>query len=176
MAGGCGAPLVTILPEPAVPGVPTSDEEMVIAAAIRHAVVDARDIPSYSDLRDKTTLVVVSDCYLGEDQQPLTAAALPQTSEVCFHLFTWGEVLYWLNFYHELDCLCIEHPTISGDSATVEAHLVLGAWIEPWLDATTSVEGHPALRYAPGYILQFQKQADVWRFVGTGDFTFYNRD
>jgi hypothetical protein len=154
---GCSPPLsMEALKAVTAPGVAINDEEQIISDAIRHALVEERDIPGYDLLGGTDTVVVRSTISGTGDIKSIGAGGLPAGGGLQFILLSQREVSFLARLRGELTYIGVERLSIKGDTA--EIHLGIHRTHGPGV-------GGVWISHAEGYVLSYQKSEDGWHFA-----------
>ena len=158
----CSYSSMTALMEPTLPASPHNDEEMVIAEALRRAVVDEKDIQGYQMLRDKATVVLESEFQTNRGPQSLTSGALPHTDKVRFVLLSHRQLDRLAQLRGELSWLSVERVDLAGDTATIQLGVNSNRKMS---EGSTWLEVGWGMGQSEGYILSYRKEDGAWHFV-----------
>ena len=157
----CTSYSMRMLTQVSTPAFPLNDEEMLIAEALRRAVVDEKDIPGYEVLARMDTLVVRSEFYLDGRIRAFSAGGLPHTDKIRFVLLSRKHLTQLARLKGQLSYLFVEGVTINGDEATIHigvASVGISSSGSTWLEGDL-------WSYSKGYVLLYKKQAGTWHFV-----------
>ena len=142
---------------------PRSDEEKIVTEALRHALVDQKDIPGYGNLPEGDTLVVLNHFLLTRGKPTLTARDLPRTDEWAFVLLPLGDLEKYADLHGPKGIAISSWPEVVGASATVALSIVILRREGDAADAPSP--GHWLPETLGHYTLEFRRANAVWQFV-----------
>jgi len=147
----------TTAPQP-----PTNDREVIISKALRHALIDEKDIPDYSLIKNKEKIAIRKQVDPSEDSMmnfELSSHYIPKSNDVSFVLLSKEELQCIANDYGEFVYVYISKIEINNSKASVE----LGTgWVTP--------DNYKGIIMSGGWYKQiYTKENGNWKLEKTTD-------